>query len=108
MFYYMHATKETSCSLDSKKVTRTHDIQSTYSTHTTSNTMNSHASRVSSELGEEVGKGGQVGYQIAMHKEGTGASTKLMFVTTGILLRKLIHRQQHFPYTHVILDEGMT
>ena len=45
-----------------------------------------------------------VGYQIAMDKL-ISEDTRLTFVTTGVLLQKLIKMQNMNQYTHVILDE---
>ncbi|CAI6002073.1 unnamed protein product [Closterium sp. NIES-64] len=45
------------------------------------------AARVAAERGEEVG--GSVGYQIRMESR-RGASTRLLFCTTGVLLRRLV------------------
>ena len=48
--------------------------------------------------------GSLVGYQIAMDKF-ISEDTRLNFVTTGILLQKLINMKNMNQYTHVILDE---
>lgn len=48
--------------------------------------------------------GSLVGYQIGMDKC-MGESTRLTFVTTGVLLEKLINQRNMNQYTHVILDE---
>lgn len=48
--------------------------------------------------------GSLVGYQIAMDKI-TSEDTRLTFVTTGVLLMKLVNNQNMNEYTHVILDE---
>lgn len=48
--------------------------------------------------------GSLVGYQIAMDKV-TSDDTRLTFVTTGVLLMKLINEKNMNQYTHVILDE---
>lgn len=48
--------------------------------------------------------GSLVGYQIGMDKKVT-ESTRLSFVTTGVLLEKLVNQRNMNEYTHVILDE---
>ena len=48
--------------------------------------------------------GSLVGYQIAMDKL-VSEDTRLTFVTTGVLLQKLIKMRNMNQYTHVILDE---
>lgn len=48
--------------------------------------------------------GGLVGYQIAMNRVAS-EDTRLLFVTTGVLLEKLIKAKNMNQYTHVILDE---
>ena len=48
--------------------------------------------------------GSLVGYQIAMDKL-ISEDTRLTFVTTGVLLQKLIKMQNMNQYTHIILDE---
>lgn len=50
--------------------------------------------------------GSIVGYQIYNEKE-TSEDTRLTFVTTGVLLEKLIGCANMNEYTHVILDEVM-
>lgn len=45
-----------------------------------------------------------VGYQIYNHKV-TSEDTRLTFVTTGVLLEKLINMKNMNEYTHIILDE---
>ena len=48
--------------------------------------------------------GSLVGYQIAMDKV-TSEDTRLTFVTTGVLLMKLVTEKNMNQYTHIILDE---
>lgn len=48
--------------------------------------------------------GSLVGYQIAMDKF-VSEDTRLTFVTTGVLLQKLVGMKNMNQYTHVILDE---
>ena len=48
--------------------------------------------------------GSLVGYQIGMDKNVTD-TTRLAFVTTGVLLEKLVNQRNMNQYTHVILDE---
>jgi len=60
------------------------------------------AERVATERGETVG--GTVGYQIRLERRAS-EHTKLLFVTTGILLRRLQADPQLEGVTHVILDE---
>ncbi|PIO27880.1 hypothetical protein AB205_0180180 [Aquarana catesbeiana] len=65
------------------------------------------ATRVCEELGCESGPGGRnslCGYQIRMESR-TGEYTKLLYCTTGILLRKLQEDSLLKNITHVIVDE---
>lgn len=48
--------------------------------------------------------GSLVGYQIGLDKM-VSEDTRLTFVTTGVLLQKLIHMKNMNQYTHIILDE---
>lgn len=48
-----------------------------------------------------------VGYQIGMDKN-VSEDTRLTFVTTGVLLEKLVNQRNMNQYTHVILDEVST
>lgn len=45
-----------------------------------------------------------VGYQVGLEKK-TSEDTRLTYVTTGVLLQKLINTRSMTEYTHVILDE---
>ncbi|EFJ42065.1 hypothetical protein VOLCADRAFT_35438, partial [Volvox carteri f. nagariensis] len=60
------------------------------------------ASRVASERGEAVG--GVVGYSVRLEHR-TSAATRLTFVTTGILLRRLLSDPDLQDATHIVLDE---
>uniref|UniRef100_A0A667Z8J3 ATP-dependent RNA helicase DHX29 n=1 Tax=Myripristis murdjan TaxID=586833 RepID=A0A667Z8J3_9TELE len=65
------------------------------------------ASRVSQELGCEDGPGSKTslcGYQIRMENQ-SGEWTRLLYCTTGVLLRKLQQDQHLSSLTHVIVDE---
>jgi ATP-dependent RNA helicase DHX36 len=62
------------------------------------------AERVASERAEDIGE--TVGYQIRLEKMAEDAQTKLLFCTTGILLRKLQLNPTLKGVSHVILDEG--
>ncbi|XP_076315104.1 ATP-dependent RNA helicase TDRD9-like [Tachypleus tridentatus] len=44
------------------------------------------------------------GYQVSMDSQ-TSDDTRLCYVTTGVLLQKLIHSRNMNMYTHVIIDE---
>ena len=48
--------------------------------------------------------GSLVGYQIGMDKN-VSEDSRLTFVTTGVLLEKLINMKNMNQFTHVILDE---
>ncbi|XP_066507581.1 ATP-dependent RNA helicase DHX29 [Hoplias malabaricus] len=65
------------------------------------------ASRVSQELGSEDGPGGKdslCGYQIRMENR-SSHSTRLLYCTTGVLLRKLQQDRLLSSLTHIIIDE---
>uniref|UniRef100_A0AAY4EE18 ATP-dependent RNA helicase DHX29 n=1 Tax=Denticeps clupeoides TaxID=299321 RepID=A0AAY4EE18_9TELE len=65
------------------------------------------ASRVNQELGSEDGPGGRTslcGYQIRMENR-SGDSTRLLYCTTGVLLRKLQQDRLLRSLTHIIVDE---
>ncbi|XP_040277188.1 ATP-dependent RNA helicase DHX29 [Bufo bufo] len=65
------------------------------------------ATRVCEELGCESGPGGKsslCGYQIRMESR-TGEHTRLLYCTTGILLRKLQDDSLLKNITHIIVDE---
>eukprot|EP00026_Physarum_polycephalum_P000318 Phypoly_transcript_00318.p1 GENE.Phypoly_transcript_00318~~Phypoly_transcript_00318.p1 ORF type:complete len:1709 (+),score=182.92 Phypoly_transcript_00318:71-5197(+) len=61
------------------------------------------AKRVAEEIGEEVGQ--TVGYQIGMDRQASDKDTQLLFVTTGVMLKKLVNNKSLEQYTHIILDE---
>ncbi|CAI5462408.1 unnamed protein product [Closterium sp. Yama58-4] len=58
--------------------------------------------RVAGERGEEVG--GSVGYQIRMESR-RGPNTRLLFCTTGVLLRRLVQQPDLAGVSHVMVDE---
>ena len=60
------------------------------------------AERVAKERGQHVG--GEVGYSIRMETR-SSAQTRLLFCTTGILLRKLENDKELKGVTHIIVDE---
>ncbi|XP_024155668.1 ATP-dependent RNA helicase DHX29 isoform X2 [Oryzias melastigma] len=65
------------------------------------------ACRVSQELGCEDGPGAKsslCGYQIRMENQ-SGEWTRLLYCTTGVLLRKLQHDRHLSSLTHIIVDE---
>ncbi|XP_069026019.1 ATP-dependent RNA helicase DHX29 [Embiotoca jacksoni] len=65
------------------------------------------ACRVSQELGCEDGpasKSSLCGYQIRMENQ-SGDWTRLLYCTTGVLLRKLQHDRHLSSLTHIIVDE---
>uniref|UniRef100_A0A8C3T325 ATP-dependent RNA helicase DHX29 n=1 Tax=Chelydra serpentina TaxID=8475 RepID=A0A8C3T325_CHESE len=65
------------------------------------------ATRVCEEMGCETGPGGRnslCGYQIRMESR-TGEATRLLYCTTGVLLRKLQDDSLLSNVSHVIVDE---
>ncbi|XP_055626339.1 probable ATP-dependent RNA helicase spindle-E [Toxorhynchites rutilus septentrionalis] len=60
------------------------------------------AKRVADERKCELGS--LVGYKVGL-KEKLGEDTRLLFVTTGVLLQSLITSKSMSAYTHIILDE---
>nr|XP_046231230.1 ATP-dependent RNA helicase DHX29 [Scatophagus argus] len=65
------------------------------------------ACRVTQELGCEDGPGSKsslCGYQIRMENQ-SGEWTRLLYCTTGVLLRKLQHDRHLSSLTHIIVDE---
>ncbi|XP_046900623.1 ATP-dependent RNA helicase dhx29 [Hypomesus transpacificus] len=65
------------------------------------------ASRVAQELGSDDGPGAKsslCGYQIRMENR-AGDWTRLLYCTTGVLLRKLQHDPLLSSLTHIIVDE---
>ena len=61
------------------------------------------AERVAEEMCEPLGK--MVGYQIRMESK-RSAQTRLLFCTTGVVLRRLQEDSNLKGVTHVIVDEG--
>ncbi|GAX74060.1 hypothetical protein CEUSTIGMA_g1510.t1 [Chlamydomonas eustigma] len=60
------------------------------------------AARVAAERGEEVGQ--TVGYSVKMDSKQT-ARTRLLFCTTGIVLRRLLSDPSLTSVSHIVLDE---
>ncbi|CAH2045426.1 unnamed protein product, partial [Iphiclides podalirius] len=60
------------------------------------------AKRVAQERGWNIS--GIVGYQVALESKVT-SDTRIQYVTTGVLLQKLVAAKNMNEYTHVILDE---
>lgn len=60
------------------------------------------AERVAAERGEDIGE--SVGYQVRLEGK-RGRQTKLLFCTTGILLRRLMNDSELKGVSHVIVDE---
>ncbi|XP_063387201.1 probable ATP-dependent RNA helicase spindle-E [Cydia fagiglandana] len=60
------------------------------------------AKRVAQERGWDVG--GLVGYQVGLENR-TSNDTRIHYVTTGVLLQKLVNAKTMNEYTHIILDE---
>jgi len=65
------------------------------------------ATSVSERVAEEIGEnsvGGLIGYQIRLESR-RSADTKLLFCTTGIILRRLVEDPSLSGVTHIIVDE---
>jgi len=60
------------------------------------------AERVAAERGERIG--GTVGYTIRLESK-CSSNTKLLFCTTGILLKRLEEDPELENVTHVFVDE---
>ncbi|XP_068618918.1 probable ATP-dependent RNA helicase spindle-E [Battus philenor] len=60
------------------------------------------AKRVAQERGWNIG--GVVGYQVALENK-TSNDSRIQYVTTGVLLQKLVTAKNMNEYTHIILDE---
>ncbi|KAH6796478.1 RNA helicase family protein [Perilla frutescens var. hirtella] len=60
------------------------------------------AARISAERGEELGE--TVGYQIRLESN-RSAQTRLLFCTTGVLLRQLVQDPNLTGITHLLVDE---
>ncbi|RYH04717.1 DEAD/DEAH box helicase, partial [archaeon] len=63
------------------------------------------AERVAYERCEEVGQEGGVGYSIRLEKKG-GERCQVMYMTPGVLLRKMLLDRNLDQYTHIIVDEA--
>lgn len=61
------------------------------------------ATRVAQERGERVGD--TVGYSVRLDSKQSAVKTRLLFCTTGILLRRLLSDPSLSGTTHVVLDE---
>ncbi|CAM8927428.1 unnamed protein product [Rhodiola kirilowii] len=60
------------------------------------------AARIASEQGETVGE--TIGYQIRLESK-RSAQTRLLFCTTGVLLRKLVQDPELSGVSHLLVDE---
>ncbi|KAF7147070.1 hypothetical protein RHSIM_Rhsim03G0064000 [Rhododendron simsii] len=60
------------------------------------------AARISSERGESVGE--SVGYQIRLESK-CSAQTRLLFCTTGVLIRRLVQDPDLTGVSHLLVDE---
>ncbi|BAT11260.1 Os10g0471350 [Oryza sativa Japonica Group] len=60
------------------------------------------AARIASERGEELGD--TVGYQIRLESK-RSAQTRLLFCTTGVLLRRLVQEPDLVGVSHLLVDE---
>jgi HrpA-like RNA helicase len=61
------------------------------------------AKRLSIEMNVELGK--EVGYHYGMSPVFVSGITKILIVTTGIFLQRIIHEKNLDEYTHILLDE---
>lgn len=61
------------------------------------------ADQVSKERNCEVGS--LVGFQIGQNKEMNNIDTRILYLTTGVLLRKLVNEKSLAKYTHIMIDE---
>jgi len=61
------------------------------------------ARRVADERGWRLG--GLIGYKVGLDKENASKDTRLMFVTTGLLIKMLIAKKSMAEWTHIIIDE---
>jgi HrpA-like RNA helicase len=61
------------------------------------------AKRLSIEMKVELGK--EVGYHYGMSPVFSSEITKILIVTTGIFLQRIIHEKNLDEYTHILLDE---
>jgi HrpA-like RNA helicase len=62
------------------------------------------AERVAKERGESVG--GMIGYNIRMEHRYSRQQTQCLFVTPGVLLRKILTDPTLLEFSHVIIDEA--
>ncbi|KAF8055672.1 DHX57 [Scenedesmus sp. PABB004] len=62
------------------------------------------ATRVADEVGDAAGPGGLVGYSVRLDTR-AGPRTRLLFCTTGVLLRRLVADPELAGVSHVVLDE---
>ncbi|CAN6479255.1 unnamed protein product [Victoria cruziana] len=60
------------------------------------------AARISTERGEDLGE--TVGYQIRLEAK-RSAQTRLLFCTTGVLLRRLVQEPELSDVSHLLVDE---
>ena len=49
--------------------------------------------------------GGLVGYKVGLDKGNTSKDTRLVYVTTGILIKMLISQKNMSQWTHIVIDE---
>lgn len=49
--------------------------------------------------------GGLVGYKVGLEDAKASKDTRLLYVTTGVLIKMLINKKSMAEYTHIILDE---
>ena len=61
------------------------------------------AKRVAEERRSQIGM--EIGYQVSMDKQSDDEQTLLTYVTTGILLQRLVGSKSLEPYTHILIDE---
>ena len=61
------------------------------------------AARVAKERNWELGT--LIGYQIGLDRNKVSQDTRLCYVTTGVLIQKLIHYKGLDQYSHIVIDE---
>ena len=49
--------------------------------------------------------GGLVGYKVGLDKENASKDTRLLYVTTGVLIKMLISQKNMTQWTHIVIDE---
>jgi HrpA-like RNA helicase len=64
------------------------------------------AERVAAERGEKCGE--TVGFQVRFYSSGDSDKTRIVFCTTGILLRKIQDDAYLSMVSHIIIDEVWT